>query len=126
MPQRESRCPCGNDMNYPDCCEPLHSRQVKAESPQQLMRSRYSAYVFQLNDYLLATWHPSSRPDTLMLSDQPQWMKLEILSSKQRGDKGRVHFRAFYRDNDDIGYMEEVSDFVCEQGYWFYLRGKVK
>lgn len=35
------------------------------------MRSRYSAYVRHLPDYLRATWHPDTRPAELSLDDAP-------------------------------------------------------
>ena len=44
------------------------------------MRSRYSAYVLGLEDYLLATWHASTRPAALNLCTEakPKWLGLEI------------------------------------------------
>ncbi|KPD24950.1 Zn-binding protein [Idiomarina zobellii] len=90
------------------------------------MRSRYSAFVKQITNYLLKTWHSSTRPMMLDLSDSPDWLKLQVMSSEQKGDKGKVHFRAFYKEGADVDFMEEYSDFVREQGRWFYLSGKVK
>lgn len=45
------------------------------------MRSRYSAYVLGLENYLLATWHISTRPASLGLADQspqPAWLGLTV------------------------------------------------
>lgn len=89
------------------------------------MRSRYSAFYLLLSDYLLQSWHPSTRPTQLDLSDAPQWVKLQIISAGQEQDKGYVHFRAFYRDSGQLECMEEKSNFVREQGQWFYLQGQV-
>ncbi|MFD2633130.1 MULTISPECIES: YchJ family protein [Idiomarina] len=119
-------CPCGSGDEYSGCCEPLHIETMRADTPEQLMRSRYSAFVKQLTNYLLKTWHPSTCPMSLDLSDSPDWLKLQVMSSEQTGDKGKVHFRAFYKEGADVGFMEEHSDFVREQGRWFYLSGKVK
>lgn len=119
------RCPCGSDTPYAQCCEPLHNDKTIAKTPEQLMRSRYCAFVKRLNSYLLKTWHPSTRPMTLDLSDSPKWLKLQIVSTEQADDRGYVHFRAFYKEGGDVGFMEEQSDFVREQGRWFYLSGRV-
>jgi SEC-C motif-containing protein len=62
-------CPCGNNAGYARCCGPLHDGAV-AQTAEMLMRSRYSAYVLKREDYLLATWHPSTRPANLKLASQ--------------------------------------------------------
>ncbi|MAK71971.1 MAG: Zn-binding protein [Idiomarina sp.] len=119
-------CPCGSSKGYSTCCQPLHQNIQLAQTPEQLMRSRYSAFVLKLNQYLLKTWHPQTRPKTLNLDDQPHWVKLQILSSEKTANSGKVHFRAFYNEQGEIGFMEELSDFICENGQWFYVSGKVK
>lgn len=114
-------CPCGLPQNYSDCCGSLHNG-AKATTPEQLMRSRFSAFALGLTDYLLATWHPRTRP-RLDLSDNPEWVKLEVLETRERADNGFVHFRAFYRVDGELGILEEKSDFVRENGIWFYVKG---
>ena len=119
-----SSCPCGSGKAYAECCQGFHRREAVPESPEALMRSRYSAFVLGLADYLLATWHPDTRPATLDVSDSPDWVGLEVLSSGSEGDRGQVHFRAMYRVQGGFGYLEEESDFVGEEGRWYYLSGK--
>ncbi len=82
------------------------------------MRSRYAAFVLDLPDYLRATWHQSTRPQTLTLADSPEWTGLQILDTSESGNRGRVHFRALYRLGKGWGFLEENSDFVQEQGRW--------
>ena len=118
-------CPCGLDKTYQDCCYAYHSGEAVAQSPETLMRSRYSAFVARLTGYLEATWHSSSRPALLDLSDSPNWLKLQVISSSVDENTGKVHFRAFYRNGDDIAFMEEQSDFVLEDGKWYYVSGRV-
>jgi SEC-C motif-containing protein len=118
-------CPCGLDKTYQDCCYAYHSGEATAQSPEALMRSRYSAFVGRLASYLEATWHSSSRPPLLDLSDSPNWLKLQVISSSVDQNKGQVHFRAFYKDGNDVAFMEEQSDFVQEDGKWYYLDGRV-
>ncbi|MBZ2169777.1 YchJ family protein [Marinobacter sp. F4216] len=116
------RCPCGSGLPYEACCQPAHAGQAP-DTPEALMRSRYSAFVLGLVDYLLASWHASTRPGSLNLDDSPRWASLQVLDQQQRGDRGQVHFRAMYQAGSGWGFLEERSDFVREGGRWFYVSG---
>lgn len=91
------------------------------------MRSRYSAYVLALEDYLLATWHASTRPAALDFSDanKIRWLGLEIKRhTVMDANCAQVEFVARYK----IGglpavRLHEISDFILEGGRWFYLSG---
>ncbi|WP_422670426.1 YchJ family protein [Billgrantia pellis] len=87
------------------------------------MRSRYSAFALGLHDYLRDTWHPSTRPTALDLDASSRWVRLEVLDHGQDGNKGRVHFRATFREGKRWGVLEESSRFVYEAGRWVYLDG---
>jgi len=120
-------CPCGNTEGYGRCCGPLHEGGVAA-SAEQLMRSRYSAYVLKREDYLLATWHTSTRPATLKLSNQqpsPTWLGLTVKRHENNGDEAIVEFVARLRyGGGKAQRMHEVSRFVREDGRWFYVDGE--
>ncbi len=90
------------------------------------MRSRFSAFAQNKADYLLATWHPSTRPRDLDLANSPDWVGLSVLASDASGDQGKVHFRAYYRAGEQWRFLEEHSDFVREAGHWFYVSGKTR
>ena len=67
-----------------------------APDAQSLMRSRYCAYVLGLPDYLLATWHESTRPQS-MEPDPPgmKWLGLDVKrSALQDADHATVEFVA--------------------------------
>lgn len=124
-------CPCDSTRTYHDCCEPFHLSVMNAaesgtaaDSPERLMRSRFSAFVLNLPDYLERTWHQSTRPK-VELDDNPNWVQLQIVESRESKNEGFVHFRAFYEVQGELGMMEEKSDFVREDGQWFYLQGVV-
>ena len=86
------------------------------------MRSRYSAYVLGLLDYLLATWHPSTAPGDLAL--QPvKWLGLEVRHAQTAGDAGVVEFVARCRDVGRAQRIHEISRFVRENGRWYYIDG---
>lgn len=97
---------------------------------EMLMRSRYSAFVLILGDYLLQTWHPTTRPLQLDLDgDNTEWVKLAVSNCKLGGandQRGKVEFKAYYRFGKREACLHEISRFCREDGKWFYLDGKIK
>lgn len=88
------------------------------------MRSRFSAFAMGLRDYLLASWHPSTRPATLDLDEGLRWYRLDILGRTRGGmldTTGTVEFVAYYRDGSERGSQRENSTFVKENGRWLYV-----
>ena len=115
-------CPCGGGA-YLLCCERWH-RGAAAPSAELLMRSRYSAYVLGLDDYLLATWHPQTRPAAQDLQgDEARWLGLAVRSAQEQGDEATVEFIARYRIAGRAHRLHETSRFLREGGRWFYLDG---
>ncbi len=92
------------------------------------MRSRYSAFVLGLPDYLLASWHASTRPATLTLDARVQWLGLQIKASHSTGPGiATVEFVARSRlGGSSAQRLHEVSHFVCEQAQWFYVDGELR
>lgn len=91
------------------------------------MRSRYCAYTMGLEAYLLATWHSSTRPPALDLSDDKdtRWLGLEVRRHKDTGsDTAIVEFVARYKVGGRAHRLHEVSRFVCKDGRWYYLDGE--
>ena len=93
------------------------------------MRSRYSAYVLGLEAYLLATWHPSTRPAALDLAGETatKWLGLEV-KGQQLSDASHatVEFVARYRIAGRGHRLHEISRFVREDGRWFYVDGDLR
>ena len=90
------------------------------------MRSRYSAFAVGDAAYLSATWHPTTRPDSLTLDPALQWYRLDVLRTERGGPfdtDGVVEFRAYHRSPEGKGNQHEVSRFVREGGRWLYVDG---
>src|SRR5690606_19345889 len=123
-----SPCPCNPSASYAACCLPLHDGRAPASSAEALMRSRYSAYVLGLRDYLLATSHPDTRPDTLELDDTPgmRWLGLTVKRHVDAGDgTAVVEFVARYKvGGASAKRLHEVSRFQRLAGRWVYLDGE--
>lgn len=122
-----SECCCGSGKPYAACCAPLHTGAA-AVSAEALMRSRYSAFVLGLADYLLASWHPSTRPEQLTLDSGVKWLGLSIKGQKATGpDTAIVEFVARSRSGGAAAQrLHEISRFVREQGRWFYQDGEMR
>jgi SEC-C motif domain protein len=89
------------------------------------MRSRYSAYVLHLEDYLLRTWHPDTRPTSLDLTAEPplKWTGLVVKQFEQTSPTtATVAFEAHYKVNGKAELMRELSQFVLLDR-WYYLAG---
>ncbi|MGL5224650.1 MAG: YchJ family protein [Aeromonas sp.] len=121
-------CPCGTARPLEQCCGTLH-HGAPAHSPEQLMRSRYSAFVLGLGEYLVHSWHPAylgaltaaelSHTDTC-------WDGLSIIASQGGPDDetGMVEFKAWFIDEDARHCLHERSHFVRYQGRWVYTDGE--
>jgi SEC-C motif-containing protein len=122
-----SACYCGSGQAYAACCGRLHSGAENAASAEALMRSRYSAYVLGLEQYLLATWHASTRPAFLNLAADAasKWLELEVRRHQvQDASHATVEFVARYRVGGRGHRLHELSHFVREDGRWHYVAGE--
>jgi SEC-C motif-containing protein len=122
-----SPCHCGNSASYTDCCGRFISGGEDAATAEQLMRSRYSAFVEADEDYLLATWHPDTRPSRVRLDPAQRWLGLSIKSTEsglEADDTGTVEFVARYKVQGRGHRLHEVSRFEKIDGRWYYLKGE--
>ena len=122
-------CPCGLVASYDACCGRWHAGPLHLQAPdaQTLMRSRYSAFVRELGDYLHATWHPSTRP-TEPVGFEPglRWLGLELRGiGLQDADHATVEFVARSKLGGRAHRLHERSRFVREDGRWFYVDGRM-
>jgi len=118
-------CPCGSGGRYDACCGRAHAG-TPAPTAEALMRSRYAAFALGLREYLLVSWHPSTRPADLDLDGAPTWRRLQIVDTVAGGEddtEGEVEFRASFRSRTGPGLLHERSRFVREDGRWLYLSG---
>ncbi len=97
---------------------------------EALMRSRFTAYALDNDDYILATWDAKAQPEKIDFSAEDlDWQRLEIIDTKKGGindNKGVVEFKAYYLNKGEAYMLHEVSRFVKTNGRWFYLDGVVR
>jgi SEC-C motif domain protein len=124
-------CICGSQKTLDKCCGRFLSGEHSPKTPEQLMRSRYSAYALgEHEQYLLDSWFPATASGITAESLSQQrlaWCGLEILDKSQRGDQGMVEFKASYKtESGELQAMHERSVFNRVAGRWLYVGGEVR
>ncbi|WP_452599094.1 YchJ family protein [Pontimicrobium sp. MEBiC01747] len=122
-------CYCGSQKAYTNCCEIAHKNNGRTATAEQLMRSRYSAFVLANGDYLMKTHHVSTRPvkekkAIVKWAKSVQWIKLEVLETskgKPQDTEGTVTFNAFFYENGKVDVIHEKSAFIKDNEQWKYL-----
>ena len=125
-------CFCGESKPFSECCEPIIKGEKQAITAEQLMRSRYSAYVSVEPKYLMQTTHFSllknqNEAEIRAWAEENKWQKLEVISS-QKGQavdsRGEVEFKAYFIDYEGKSQVHyEKSTFLKEAEKWFYSSG---
>lgn len=125
----DKSCPCQSGRLFSLCCAPLLSGSKTADTAETLMRSRYCAYTMADVNYLLKTWHTTTRPTTIDPATIPDWQKLEVISTNKGGESdktGFVEFKAYALVNNSLKVLHERSRFVKENNRWLYVEGIMK
>lgn len=125
MPKNE--CPCGTGNTYSLCCGQFISGKINPETPEQLMRSRYSAYHQQQFSYIRSTMLPPALnhfdiEDLRQSAQSLKWTKLEVIQAHDN----IVEFKAHYRIGQAQHVIHEVSEFKRVDGKWYYVDGSFK
>lgn len=108
---------------YSECCQPLHQGNKQADTSEALMRSRYSAFVLVLTDYIIKTTVPAQQAllDKQAIkawAEQTRWAGLEIIDHSLKVDKrhAQVEFKAYYYQDElgspSLSAHHELSTFV--------------
>lgn len=94
------KCFCESALGYAACCGRFIDDREIPQTAEQLMRSRYTAYARLNVGYLLTSWHSSTRPATLELDREANWIGLKIVRAVQGqpgDDNGIIEFIARYK-----------------------------
>ncbi len=135
-------CPCNSKNNFNECCRPIIEQKIVADSPEKLMRSRYSAYFIKNAEYIYNTYAKSSREKQSVAeiaewANQCKWLRLEILATssitnisnvvdvKNAKDLPTVEFSAYYLFESKLCQLTEKSRFIKKDNHWFYLDGDI-
>ncbi|MCW8832412.1 MAG: YchJ family metal-binding protein, partial [Colwellia sp.] len=61
--QNKQTCFCGTNLTFEQCCQPLIHARKYAQTPEQLMRSRFSAYATNAYQYIFDTYAKPSQAE---------------------------------------------------------------
>lgn len=133
--RRPGACPCGSGRRYRECCKPYHRGEAVADTPVELMRSRYAAYAKGEVDYIVETTDPQGaawsedeqkwRAEIRQFGRDADFLGVDILDSSLEGDRGEVEFYAKLRAGGEDASFTERSQFVRREGRWLYSEGDV-
>ena len=118
-----SPCPCGGE-DFERCCGPRLSGARPAQTAEELMRSRYTAFtrgdVAYLRTTQLAPARETSWEETERWARSVLWVSLQIVAKEE----AMVEFIASYLEKGALHHLHERSTFVWQEGAWRYESGK--
>ncbi len=122
-------CPCTSGKIYGDCCQPFLDGKQKAKTAEDLLRSRYSAFVVGKVDYIINTHHTKTqdqvdRKEIETWSKSSTWEGLKILqkeAGEAKDEMGTIIFHAQYTAEGKKQDHYEKSFFEKEKGEWKFL-----
>lgn len=122
-------CPCGTGKSYYDCCALYISRIKVPSTPEELMRSRYTAYTQANIEYILLTMRaPATNHFDAVYArkwaQKVKWIKLDVLKTSIRNSIGYVEFVAHFSEENKENIIHELSEFHLDKGEWYYVNGK--
>lgn len=123
------KCVCNSAKEYDNCCGRFLSGDAVPATPEELMRSRYTAYTQTNMDYIVRTMKSPAADhfDEKEAADWARattWLSLEIPNTSQEGDKGFVEFIVNFLLESKRYILHELSEFHFIDGQWFYVDGK--
>ena len=128
--ERLHACLCGSGKALNDCCRPYLGGLKSTPTAEALMRSIYAALCVDDQDYIMRTWHESTRPEKpqSIVGTKVKWVTLQILHIEGGGlndDAGAVEYFAHFSLNGKMIRLHEISHFKRTEGEWFYLYGEL-
>ncbi|MCB1851633.1 MAG: SEC-C domain-containing protein [Gammaproteobacteria bacterium] len=128
-----SVCPCGSNLEFDLCCNPIISGERDAPTAEALMRARYSAFATCQVDFLHQSLHPEHRADhdrnaTQRWAANSEWLGLEIAATEggmESDREGMVEFIATFKEKGVTRRYHEQSQFKKEDGRWFFVDGNM-
>lgn len=123
--EHQEKCYCGSGISFDTCCRKFLELKAFPETAEELMRSRYSAYVLANAKYIVDTTHPKTRhfhskKAILEWSKENVWQKLEVV----KAEGNQVVFKAYFKDRNGSDQIHwESSVFERLGGRIYYVSG---
>jgi SEC-C motif-containing protein len=122
-------CPCHSGEIFQNCCQPLLKGAKPANTPEQMMRSRYTAYTLIDISYIERTMQGKAlrsfnAKEARQWAQSVIWLNLQVIRTTQTDDRGTVEFIAQYSVAGTLQQMHELSQFKKIKGFWYYTDGE--
>ncbi len=125
-------CPCGSNLSFAECCEPVIEGRRPAATAEELMRSRYSAYAKHQIEYLRTSLHPEHREDfdeknTRQWAESSEWHSMQIIQTRNgrpEDTEGQVEFIVTFTQNGTRMTHHELGNFKKVDGIWYFETGE--
>ena len=123
----DSACPCQSNTSYEDCCGRFHTHTQLPETAEQLMRSRYAAYVLKNVPYIVDTTVPNQQAllnvqAIQAWAENTQWLGLQILKTETLSKfQSAVEFNAVFQGEEGEQTHHERSIFVKIDDRWYFV-----
>lgn len=127
-----SHCPCGSQQTYERCCELFIEKKQSPHTPEQLMRSRYTAYSQANIDYIKNTMKGKQligfdELESKKWAQEVTWLSLKVINSYlETPEKGFVEFSVCLMEGNQLKTIHELSEFHLENNVWLYVDGENK
>lgn len=128
------KCPCGSGLKYKKCCGLFHKGKLPSNA-LELMKSRYSAYVYHNANYIIKTTHLENleymedtigwRQDIESFCQCTHFISLCVAEFIDGEDEAYVIFNACLKQHGEDVSFKEKSRFLKEDGRWLYHSGEI-
>lgn len=127
------QCPCGSARDLAECCQPLITGARPADTAEELMRARYTAYTLVATDFLRESLHPDHRAahdaeGVRSWAAESQWHGLEIIAVEGGGpadQEGTIEFACEFTHAEERRRHHERARFARQEGCWYFVDGQV-
>lgn len=120
-------CPCGNERPLEACCGLFLEGTTYPATAEQLMRSRFTAYVLGNIDYIFATEEDARREVIENWAQTTKFKQLRVLAchlGSEDDESGTVTFEADFETRGQSGTHRETSYFRKLDGRWLLISGR--
>lgn len=126
-------CACGHSRPYPDCCGRFIEGSEAPKTPEELMRSRYTAFTQGNVPYVMKTMTDTALDDFDPVDfkrwiNTVKWTGLTVVEAPPVSEEdffGSVEFVAGYERSDGETFeIHEKSDFEKIGEEWYYVSGE--
>lgn len=123
-------CYCGSELAFEQCCQPFINNTAIPSTAEQLMRSRFSAYVINKPAYIQQTYAKEKHAENTVqeiadFATSCRFVALTVINTEQHDNQAWVEFEATYFYQNLFCKLHERSYFELRDTVWYYVDGVI-